>query len=479
MDATQDNTNAGPQENCNLFTKKLLDYSKISTILLCGPHSERNTISALALPEPYTIRLRGQEVRIWIRSLYSSNWQVLFSAPEPLAFGFQNDIGQYHRFGEIVKATSILTGIRLDPYIFERTSAYTRVYRQMALEKLDPNTTSEMTPTNLDPGIRHFLYRKGFESDEDLIKLEEITGSLARGICMLGLLCFPHRPYGSNPNKRRALQLGTSHEPRVPFSEKQKQQLRELYKGVIGKLANKLEAQSSHSISEPLGFEEPEPELSPTLIKMFAQSLDSEDQSVELDDQLDNSQDAQAQSIVQTVMAKAKARELKIDVPAPIFDGTNETQLPSDFNDDSAKRILLVGGIRTLRSSSDNPYLKTAVPGKQGIQVRCQTCWGIIGTDPEPTYAVLPPFQGFYLAPNNFQCISPTCRGKRRVNIPVDVTQNYVSHTDMWSVTKRHRQSLYLKLHRIFCEGDRNLVLSQKELDTPPWHFERKGPTNV
>lgn len=49
-----------------------------------------------------------------------------------------------------------------------------------------------MVVENLDAGLRAFLFRKGFESEDDLKELEQISGSLSRGICMLGH-CFPKK----------------------------------------------------------------------------------------------------------------------------------------------------------------------------------------------------------------------------------------------------------------------------------------------
>jgi hypothetical protein len=95
--------------------------------------------------------------------------------------------------GEIFKAAGTLSGLQLDFHFFERKIAYSLVFQQMALEKADSSTSVQMTAINLDQRVRNFLFRKGFEETEDLIKLQTITGSLTRGICMLGLFCFPRK----------------------------------------------------------------------------------------------------------------------------------------------------------------------------------------------------------------------------------------------------------------------------------------------
>jgi hypothetical protein len=66
------------------------------------------------------------------------------------------------------------------------------IFRQRHLLKKHPELEQKGLDS-LDPTIRHYLWRKGFRSDDSILKLEQITGSLNLNCIMLVHL-LPQRP---------------------------------------------------------------------------------------------------------------------------------------------------------------------------------------------------------------------------------------------------------------------------------------------
>lgn len=246
LNSVQDSTNL-----CSEFSKALIENSGLKVILLCGRLSEQAITTSLSLTEPQVLQLRGQVVRIWVRDRTIQKHmpcQTLVSMPEPFAIGMRDQWSEIHKFGEVLKLASVLTSLHLDCHFFERNLAFTRVYRQAALEKLHRSAVKKMVVENLDAGLRAFLFRKGFESEDDLKELEQISGSLSRSICMLGH-CFPKKPRGPHPRTYTKTFAPKTRSEMVPFPSTQYQKVRELYQRIVEKSDASLPAEA---LAQPL-----------------------------------------------------------------------------------------------------------------------------------------------------------------------------------------------------------------------------------
>jgi hypothetical protein len=69
-------------------------------------------------------------------------------------------------------------------YLPEKAQVFARLFREVQHER-DYRDTPLWKVDTLDPLIRHWLFRKGFQKDDDLITLDKLVGSLAVGICVL------------------------------------------------------------------------------------------------------------------------------------------------------------------------------------------------------------------------------------------------------------------------------------------------------
>jgi hypothetical protein len=478
-------------ERCDQFSKFLLGHSNLQVVLLCGPISEQRVVQALDLPEPKAITLRGQDTRLWIRNRSvvnqnCNNWQVIFSSPEPLAIGLRKNWREVSRLGEILKATCILSGIPMDFNFLERNLVYTRVHLQIQQEKLDPKARNAMTPGNLHAIIRQYLHRKGFKQEQDLVELESIGGSLARGINLLTSCCLPHRAPGvGNRVKRRPLELNSGCANRISFTSEEKERARSLYARVMKKIESQVvkedttehlrsseaddptdAANAAHEEEtddqEMVGYEDDT--LSPAVIEIFTQLAEDEEFAEKPNEARDGNQ---GKTIVEQAR-KTAIRLIQNKTPLPVAAG------PRILNADGNK-LLATNAIRTHRLESDNPYLRTSINGSVPVKVQCSRCLKDIGQDPQPTYAVLPPFQGFYITPAEQHCYTSLCNGQRSGIRPVNEGMKYVSYKDMANFRARAAFSdLYSRLQQRHCFGNENVDISQEELNMVPWYFQRK-----
>jgi hypothetical protein len=130
--------------------------------------------------------------------------------------------------------------------------------------------------------------------------------------------------------------------------------------------------------------------------------------------------------------------------------------------------------VERFRARSDNPYLRTAIRGSKPIQTECYTCGTLIGEDGSPSYITLPPFRGFYLAPNTERCPAKDCKRKRQSRaVPVDTSIDFILYNDIADL-KQTGDPIYEKLRRIVCEGDKSVSLLPEELNMPNRDFSAR-----
>ena len=180
----------------NLFTAELIRNSKLKVILLCGftpQTAQSELVEDMLLGEPEIIQLRDHDINIWIKPIIIEGqyyYRAFIATPEiyKLRGSHWRTI---QKFGEVFRLAGLLTGVNLDCYLLEKAKVFARLFRQVQLER-DYRDTPLWKVNTLDPLIRHWLFCKGFQKDDDLINLEKLVGSLAIGICMLTHV-FPRR----------------------------------------------------------------------------------------------------------------------------------------------------------------------------------------------------------------------------------------------------------------------------------------------
>jgi hypothetical protein len=180
------------QKACDDYTALLIQHMNLKVILLCGELSEKSVIPQYerlqSLSEPHNICLRGQTMTIWLNhgdeSKHPESVQAFIRTPEVFALGLLRNLSRILLVGEIFSFVSFLTSIPLQCHFYEASTVYSRIFVQRRRERDNPQA-EKMTLNNLDPVIRHFLWRKGFRLDADISSLETAAGGLTTGVCML------------------------------------------------------------------------------------------------------------------------------------------------------------------------------------------------------------------------------------------------------------------------------------------------------
>lgn len=109
--------------------------------------------------------------------------RVYFVCPSSLVSLWANAGPTLQRIGEIFKLTAALTSTsRIRPYFCNSSAAVHHIIRTYSEEN---NGAEKMTDLTLTPILQAFLFRKGFRTIQDISRLEEIGGSLSRGLMLL------------------------------------------------------------------------------------------------------------------------------------------------------------------------------------------------------------------------------------------------------------------------------------------------------
>lgn len=147
----------------------------------------------MRLGEPESIRLRGHDIKIWIQSTTIDRqcFHRVFIATPALHKLRDSNWRAVQELGEILRLTSLFTGVNLDCYLPEKAQVFAHLFRQVQLER-DYCDGSLWKVDTLNQLLMHWLACKGFQKDDDLIILEKLAGSLVIGVCMLTHVS-PHR----------------------------------------------------------------------------------------------------------------------------------------------------------------------------------------------------------------------------------------------------------------------------------------------
>ncbi|KAL2829948.1 hypothetical protein BDW59DRAFT_178181 [Aspergillus cavernicola] len=153
--------------------------------------------------------------------------RVYLVCPSSLVSLWANPGPTIQRIGEVFKLAAALTnthGIR--PYFCNSSAAVHHILRIYAEEN---NGAEKMTVSTLTPILQAFLFRKGFHTAEGISRLEEIGGSLSRGLMLL-LFTLRRRPGTFDNGNRRPLRQPSAPEYRKNiFSRDELQRMDSLY----------------------------------------------------------------------------------------------------------------------------------------------------------------------------------------------------------------------------------------------------------
>ena len=118
------------QDECDSFSRHLIQYSPVRVVLLSGELSQRSILQAFNLIGPCKLLLRGLKIVAWLQAEEGKLLRIFIQTPDLLGIGLLTDLSLVHSIGEIFRLASFLTGVPLRCYHFETTSAIARILRQ-------------------------------------------------------------------------------------------------------------------------------------------------------------------------------------------------------------------------------------------------------------------------------------------------------------------------------------------------------------
>jgi hypothetical protein len=170
------------------FTRDLLNAGDLRVVLICGLKSQEEILAALnfeTVEGPFQILFREAKISLWLqRGLDKTIRRILIRSPAPIPVVSTAHWRTVHKIGEIFRIVSCFTNTPLNCYLSENPTVQSRIIRQRRLE--NSGIASLWTLGALDPLVRQWLFRRGFQND-DLESLQKCNkhGSLARSLVVL------------------------------------------------------------------------------------------------------------------------------------------------------------------------------------------------------------------------------------------------------------------------------------------------------
>jgi hypothetical protein len=183
------------------YSQSLIAASGARFILICDGVGQRYMFNqALGLSPPIEITLRGYNISLRLMLDGAQILRVFVVIPDPKKMIRGGDWRSTQKFGQIIRLATVLTKMEaIDYNFFENNPSCASIFQAVASEK---TSGMPLTIDLLDSGVRQWLARKGFQTNEDIEALIKLAGSLADGLFVL-LCCLPRRPYGSGRPRLR------------------------------------------------------------------------------------------------------------------------------------------------------------------------------------------------------------------------------------------------------------------------------------
>jgi hypothetical protein len=183
------------------YSLSLIAASSARFILICDGVGQRDMFSqALGLSPPIEITLRGYNISFRLMLDGAQILRAFIVIPDPKKMIRGGDWRSTQKFAQIIRLATILTKTEaIDYNFFENNRSCASIFRAVASEK---TSGRPLTIDLVDSGVRQWLARKGFQTNEDIEALTKLAGSLANGLFVF-LCCFPRRPYGSGRPRLR------------------------------------------------------------------------------------------------------------------------------------------------------------------------------------------------------------------------------------------------------------------------------------
>lgn len=171
----------GPKETetVSQFNLRLVRESNLRVIILCEPETART----FATDSRVSFDFHGITYEAYIEFAANNIQLIYICFPEPLTHLWVNNWRRARKVSGLFEFTaSITANPMIHAQFYSTAHACTRILRQYHNER---NGEEKMILETIEPSIRAWLRRKGFQQDQDILRLEKAAGGLTSGMFML------------------------------------------------------------------------------------------------------------------------------------------------------------------------------------------------------------------------------------------------------------------------------------------------------
>ncbi|RAK92466.1 hypothetical protein BO79DRAFT_277284 [Aspergillus costaricaensis CBS 115574] len=168
-------------------TWRLICGSQMRVILLCGHNSEKIAMPANIRLRSSILKLHDFEYQVWLDIEESRINRTFIRSPAPLGGLWATKSREACQLGTLFRFVSDITGTKLRQGFYESAVSLALIIRNWDDE--NNKKIEKIAPANLEPLLQAWLAKNGFETEEQIRRLEQSAGgSLRYGLLVLSLV---------------------------------------------------------------------------------------------------------------------------------------------------------------------------------------------------------------------------------------------------------------------------------------------------
>jgi hypothetical protein len=206
------------------LNQKIIEVSNLRVIILCGDNAEACILS----PElhPINIKLGKCPYRSFVQIKDSRIKRIYINASAAVSSLYSVNWNESLRFALALKfALQMTSTCKIRPFLYRSRRALLDIVIASFHEN---NGEEKMTPETMPPSVKAWLFTKGFTTDDDFKKLEDLGGTFTKGL-LLAMCTAPACPENERPPSERPILSKNKFDSRL-FTKKQLDEMRSIHK---------------------------------------------------------------------------------------------------------------------------------------------------------------------------------------------------------------------------------------------------------